>query len=109
MLDISGVQDGRKLVEKCKMFLCKTLSASLYLLQEHFMELDYGKKKLKLRHCPNFSEKLADFYGRCVGLKDCHNRFRQLLYPHAPTEAGERHCETTHVLDTSSEEKEHGF
>ena len=52
---------------------------------------------------------MADFYGRFAGLKDCHNRLRQLLYPRAPTEAGERHGETTHVSDTSSEEQEQGF
>ena len=47
---------------------------------------------------------MADFFQRFAGLKDCHNRLRQLLYQRVPTDAEERDAETTHVSDTSSEE-----
>ena len=49
LIDVSGARDGRNLLENCKIFSRKTLSASLYLLREHFIERDHGKKAIRVK------------------------------------------------------------
>ena len=62
LLDVSGARDGRKLLDNCKTFSRKTLSASLYLLREHFMERDHGKKNNQRRDAdPTFQNSWPTF------------------------------------------------